>query len=290
LLSRQNPQTGIIILLLFPCLQSNTASYLCYPFNQPDPSCLLEHSFPPLQPFSLTNNIINHRQHSFKMKFALSFLAFTGASLSASILERQVAAIVGVVTGIEQATSSLDNIVKSFNGNIKALSDASQMVQDTVTKGVTTVSGASSITLTDSVQIQGQVSNLQQTVEDTVNDLISKKSALISAGAGAMVSKSLNDQLAGAKALQMAIGTKVPPEVQSLAQQLSAGINTSLQKGVDAFASVGGMDGSSTSNSNPAVTTTASARPAMFTGAAAPRAILGSLAGLVAIPIVLLAL
>jgi hypothetical protein len=224
------------------------------------------------------------------MKYTLSVLAFTSAALGASILERQVAAIVGVVTGVDQATNSLDSAVKSFNGNVKSLTDASQIVQDTVSKGVTTVNGASSITLTDSVQIQGQVSNLQKTVEDTVNDLISKKAALISAGAGVMVSKSLNDQLAGAKALQMAIGSKVPPEVQSLAQQLSAGINTSLQKGVDAFANDGGMTGSSTSNSNPAVTTTASARPATFTGAAAPRAVVGSFSCLMAISVVLLAL
>jgi hypothetical protein len=219
------------------------------------------------------------------MKFSLSLLALTGAALGSSILERQVAAIVGVVNGIEQATSSLDTAVKAFNGDPKELTSASQNVQDTVSKGITTVNSASSITLADSVQIQGQVSDLQKTIEDTVNDLISKKAILMSAGAGTMVSKSLKDQLAGAKALQMAIGAKVPPDVQSLAQQLSAGINTSLQKGVDAFSSSGG----SSSNQNPAVTTTAGARPAAFTGAA-PRVMVGSLAGVLVVPIALFAL
>jgi hypothetical protein len=218
------------------------------------------------------------------MKFTLSLFAFSGAVLGSSILERQVATIVGVVNGIEQATASLDAAVKAFNGNQNALIAASQNVQDTVSKGVTTVNGASSITLSDSVQIQGQVSDLQKTVEDTVNSLISKKAMLLSAGAGTMVSKSLNDQLAGAKALQVAIGTKVPPEVQSLAQQLSAGINTSLQKGVDAFSSASGSSG----NQNPAVTTTAGAKPAQFTGSAS-RVFVGSLAGFVAVPIALFA-
>jgi hypothetical protein len=219
------------------------------------------------------------------MKFTFSFLVLAGAAVGSSILERQVAAIVGVVNGIEQATSSLDTTVKAFNGDPKALTAASQNVQDTVSKGVTTVNAASSITLTDSVQIQGQVSNLQKTIEDTVNDLISKKAMLLSAGAGTMVSKSLTDQLAGAKALQMAIGAKVPPEVQSLAQQLSAGINTSLQKGVDAFSGASDPSG----NQNPAVTTTAGAKPAQFTGTA-PRVVVGSLAGVIAVPFALFAL
>jgi len=187
------------------------------------------------------------------MKFssALTLLAASGAA-SASILERQVQTIVGVVNGINTVVGDLDTTVKGFSGDPKSLLAASQKAQDAVTKGIETVNSASSITLTDSVQIQGQVQNLQSSIESVVSDLISKKDALVTAGQGQTVYKTLQDQLTGAKGLQTAISSKVPPEVQSLAQQLSAGINTALEKGVAAFKDTpaGSSDASASSGSS----------------------------------------
>lgn len=283
------------------------------------------------------------------MKFssALTFLAVSGAA-SASILERQVQTIIGVVNGINTVVGDLDTAVKGFSGDPKSLLAASQKAQDTVTKGVETVNGASSITLTDSVQIQGQVQNLQSTLESVVSDLISKKDALVTAGQGQTVYKSLQDQLTGAKALQAAISSKVPPEVQSLAQTLSAGINVALEKGITAFkdtpagssdasassgssapssgsassgssapaagagasssgaSSSGASSGSSSSGTSsgssgasgagsasgtkPAVVTSSAPKPATYTGAAAPRAVAGSLVGAIAAAVVVFAL
>jgi len=191
------------------------------------------------------------------MKFsALTLLAASGAM--ASIAERQVAAIVSVVNGINQQTGDLDTAVKGFSGDPKTLLAATQKLQDAVTAGVSSVNAASSITLTDAVQIQGQVQNLQSTIESVVNDLISKKEALVSAGQGQTVYQSLQEQLTGAKGLQAAITSKVPPEVKTLATTLSAGINTSLEKGIDAFkdtpagSSSGSSSSSSSSGSSPA--------------------------------------
>jgi len=188
------------------------------------------------------------------MKFSstLTILAASGAA-SASILERQVQTIIGVVNGINTITGDLDTTIKAFTSDPKALLAATQKVQDAVAQGVTTVNGASTITLTDSVQIQGQVQNLQSTIESVVSDLISKKDALVTAGQGQIVYKSLEDQLTGAKALQVAIASKVPPEVQTLAQTLSQGINTALEKGVTAFKDTpGASSGSGASSSGSA--------------------------------------
>jgi uncharacterized protein YukE len=254
------------------------------------------------------------------MKFAIAALALTGAAYGSSILERQVQTIVGVVNDIEKKTTALDTAIKGFSGDIASLTAASDDLTSTVTKGVSTVNGASSITLTDSVQIQGQVSNLQTAVESVVNDLISKKDALVSAGQGGTIEKQLTDQLTGAKALQTAISSKVPPEVQSLAQQLSAGINTSLEKGISAFKGTGGSgagsssgsssggsssssgssssgssssgsssSGSGSSSSHGAATTSAAPKPATFTGAAS-KTVAGSFAGVVAICVAIFAL
>jgi hypothetical protein len=210
------------------------------------------------------------------MKFssALTFLAVSGAT-SASILERQVQAIVTVVNGINTVVGDLDTVVKGFSGDPKSLLAASQKAQDTVTKGIESVNSASSITLTDSVQIQGQVQNLQSSIESVVNDLISKKDALVTAGQGQIVYKTLQDQLIGAKGLQAAISSKVPPEVQSLAQQLSAGINTALEKGVASFKDTpaGSSDASASSgSSSPSSGSSSSGSSAPASGAGASSA------------------
>jgi len=180
----------------------------------------------------------------------LPTLAASGAA-SASILERQVQTIIGVVNTINTITGDLDTTIKGFTSDPKALLAATQKVQDAVTQGVSTVNGASTITLTDSVQIQGQVQNLQSTIESVVSDLIAKKEALVSAGQGQIIYKSLEEQLTGAKALQVAISSKVPPEVQTLAQTLSQGINTALEKGITAFKDApGAASGSGSSSSS----------------------------------------
>lgn len=255
-------------------------------------------------------------------------LALAGlAAASPSIYERQVQTMIGVVNEVGQATQALDSAVKGFSGkaDVQKLQSASDNVATTVNKGVETVKGASTITLTDAVQIQGQVQNLQGTVEGVVSDLIAKKSDLIAAGAGGQVEDNLQAQLKGATALSAAIAGKVPPEVSGLAQQLSQGIANALQKGVDAFkdapkgstssapsggAGAGASTGSSSSSSGsssssssgsapaggssagtgttgakPAVASASGTapKPATYTGAASPRAVAGSFAGLAAL-------
>jgi hypothetical protein len=217
------------------------------------------------------------------MKYSAALLLAV-ASVNASITERQAATIIGVVNKINTVVGSLDTAIKGFSGDPKPFLAASQEAHDTVSKGVETVKGASSITITDSVQIQGQVSNLQATIESVVSDLIAKKDALVSAGQGQTIYKNLQDQLSGAKALQAAITSKVPPEVAGIAASLSTGINAALEKGVASFkdtpGAASGSASTSTSSSGSAPAAPASgsspAAPASgssgFTGASIPAA------------------
>ncbi|KIW07230.1 uncharacterized protein PV09_02087 [Verruconis gallopava] len=243
------------------------------------------------------------------MRF-FSILAAAGfVTAQPSIYERQVATIVGVLSQINTDTQALDTAVKGFNGagDIQSLQAAADKVATSVTNGVQTVNSATSISLTDALQLQSQVQNLQSTIESTVNDLISKKSALVSAGAGPQVSQNLNAQLSGSQQLATAISGKVPSEVATLAGQLASGITSALQKGVNAFQDVGAASTTasavataSESRSASAKTTeaastkasqvastrtsqrtsaTSSRNPATFTGAAMPQAVVGSFAG-----------
>ncbi|TID13489.1 cell wall manno protein MnpA [Venturia nashicola] len=200
------------------------------------------------------------------MKFSSAITILAASSVaSASILERQVQTIIGVVNGINGEVGKLDTAIKGFSGDPKPLLAASQKTLDTVTKGVETVNGASSITLTDSVQIQGQVQNLQSSLEGVISSLGAKKTELVAAGQGQAVYKNLQDQLTGAKGLATAISSKVPPEVKSLADTLSQGIISALQKGVDNFkdAPAGGSAGGASSGASaPSHPTSSESAPA----------------------------
>jgi len=197
-------------------------------------------------------------------------LAFAGLGAA------QIATLIGVVNTISQATSDFDTTIKSFSGasDTTGLQAASDKVASAVKSGISTVNSAQTVTLTDAVQIQGQVQSLQTAVEGVVNDLISKKQTIYSAGAGAMVETNLQAQLAGAQALSKAISDKVPTEVQGLAQTLSAGIATSLGKGVDAFKDAPAGGAPASGGSAPA--SSAASAPVASSAAAAPSASKGA--------------
>jgi hypothetical protein len=230
--------------------------------------------------------------------FAILPLASLALAEAGSIYERQVATIVSAINNINTDTANLNKAVQAFNGpaDVQSLQTASDKVAQTVTQSAAQVNQASSITLTDAVQLQSQVQTLQTTIQTTVQNLVAKKTALVAAGAGPTVTQSLNAQLHGANQLSAAITSKVPASVQSLAMQLSAGISTALMTGVTAFAdqAQGGTTVGATMPSGRATTTagrvsasasrgvataTSSRRPSMFTGAAAPKAVARRLAG-----------
>jgi len=225
------------------------------------------------------------------MKFqqVLSLLALTS-----TVYSQGGPIVVGVVGDIDQATKEFDSAVNSFSGDSKALLAAQAKVKGIVDSGVAKVKAAPELTIAEAAGLTSQTTTLQTDVEAVVNDLISKKSALIAAGQGATVENGLKDQLAGAQALAAAITSKVPETLKSTATQLSAGIANALQKGVTAFADApagpsGGSSASSGGSSAPAgssasvaskpsassagsgsapVTTSAKVQPAVSTGAA----------------------
>jgi hypothetical protein len=227
-----------------------------------------------------------------KYQQILSILAFAG-----TVYSQGGPIVVGVVGDIDTATQNLDSAVKAFSGDPQALVAAQQKIKSIVDSGVAKVKAAPELTITEAAGLTSQTTTLQKDVESVVNDLISKKSALIAAGQGQVVESGLKDQLAGAQALAAAITSKVPETLKSTATQLSAGIADALQKGVTAFADApagssgsGSGAGSSSSAAAPAgssapsgsskpaassaggasapVTTSSKVQPAVSTGAA----------------------
>lgn len=182
-----------------------------------------------------------------KYQQILSILAFTG-----TVYSQGGPIVVGVVGDIDTATQALDSAVKSFSGDTQALLAAQQKVKSIVDAGVAKVKAAPDLTVTEAAGLTSQTTSLQKDVEAVVNDLISKKQALYSAGQGQTVESSLKDQLAGAQALAAAITSKVPEALKSTATTLSSGIADALQKGVTAFADAPSGSGSGAGSSSSA--------------------------------------
>jgi hypothetical protein len=232
-------------------------------------------------------NLTTHENMKLPCILALAGLATANEALS--IYQRQVQTINQVLMRINTDTQSLNTAVQRFLGpnDIPALQQASNQVAQSVTQGAQQISQASTISLTDAVQLQNQVTGLQSTLTSTVNNLMAKQNVIVQAGAGPVIAQSLNQQLQGVQQLSMALVAKLPQQAQGIAQQASVGITNSLQMGVDMFAGQATGNGQFATNVNGFPTATQGfGQMPVFTGAASPRSIGGGLArvaGLVAL-------
>jgi len=258
------------------------------------------------------------------MKFATSILALA-IGASATIVTRDLATIQGVISDISKATDSLDTAVKAFTSDFGPLQSASDALLSTIKGGVTKVAASDVLPLLDAANVAQSVIALNTSASNVINDLISKKSALVAAGKGGDTLKTLQEQRSAAKSLADAITSKVPTDLQSTASQLSQSIDDAFNRGIGAFQGTGGgpsvsipatsgsatatssaatssashvghsSSAAATSSSSPSKTAagpppaSASTKPAAFTGAAAPFAtgVSGALAAVMAVAMAL---
>jgi uncharacterized protein YoxC len=210
------------------------------------------------------------------------------------MVKRDLATIQNVLQTLSSDITALDSAVTGFSGDATTLQAASDKVVADLNSGASTIQGTSELSQSDAISIATYVQGLASAVTTAVNDLISKQSTLQSAGQCGAVLAGLQGQLSGTQAVSTALTSKTPEALQGVAQQLSAGIISDIQRGITAFQGCGGSSGggsssggaaptSSTtgSSSGTAPTTTASATktkptptasssapPSVFTGAA----------------------
>jgi len=157
----------------------------------------------------------------------------------------QIQTFLDVISSIDTATAALDTAVKGYSGgDSAAIQSASKSLIDVVTAGIGKVKGSTQLVLNDALQLTTPTQGLSKTVTTAIDDLISKKSQLVSAGQGASTADQLKAQLTGANDLAAAISSKVPSDVAPIASQLSSSISEAIQKGVTAYADVGGSPSS----------------------------------------------
>jgi hypothetical protein len=204
------------------------------------------------------------------MKFSLPIVSMVlGAASGTMLFERDLATIQNVLSTVSKAVDSLDSAVKSFSGEPGPLTDASTSLLSALNGGVSTVKGTSSLSQNDALSVASYVQGLNTSVATVVSDLISKKSAIVSAGYGPTVLQQLQQQKTASDSLADAITSKTPEALQSVAKQLTAGIDTSLQSAIDAFT---GTSGPSPSGSPSGGSSSASSGPTSVIGAASSTA------------------
>jgi hypothetical protein len=230
------------------------------------------------------------------MKF-FGTLPLLAVAVSASMVKRDLATIQGVLSTLSSDITALDTAVTGFSGDPSTLQSASDKVVADLNSGASTIQGTSELSQSDAISIATYVQGLASAVTTAVNDLISKQSTLQSAGQCGAVLAGLQGQLSGTQALSTALTSKTPEALQGVAQQLSAGIISDIQRGVTAFQGCGGSSGgggsssggaaptsatssssagtapttsagSSSSKTKPTPTASGSAPPSVFTGAA----------------------
>ena len=183
------------------------------------------------------------------MKFALSLLtlAFSANVLATPTVEarnptrveRDLASVTGVLSGISDKVGALHTSIMNYNGgNTQSVESASDTLVDSINSGTTKVKGTDTLNSMDALGLQEPVSNLKDKIQSTITDLKGKKQKLVAAGKGGVTLDDLKKQKSAALKLSDAIVSKVPDNLQDIAHDLSSGISDAIQKGIDGFQDV----------------------------------------------------
>jgi hypothetical protein len=165
-------------------------------------------------------------------------LALFGAAFAAPVAKRDLQTIQTSIAAVGTALTALDTSIKAIQGPADAMKvlGMSQMVNQALTDATTKITATQPITLTDALSLQTSAQTLTTTAGTTVTDLIAKKAIIIQApGAQAATLQNLQAQKTASDALAKAVTAKVPANVQSIAQQQTAQIGMTLDKGIAAF-------------------------------------------------------
>ncbi|KAB8269457.1 hydrophobic surface binding protein A-domain-containing protein [Aspergillus minisclerotigenes] len=195
------------------------------------------------------------------MRFSAIFtLGLAGTALATPLVERAGSSPTDIISGISDKTDALDSAIKAYSGGDPSkVESASADLIKTITSGTDAIKSGDDISSTDALALPGPVQALTKKVEQAIDDIIAKKDKFVEAGAGGKVKDSLNQQKSAADGLASAITSKVPESLKEIAQSLSAGISTAIQKGVDAYKDVSDSAPSSSAGSSESATATGSA-------------------------------
>ncbi|KAE9982633.1 hypothetical protein BLS_003695 [Venturia inaequalis] len=166
----------------------------------------------------------------------VSFALF-GATFATPITKRDLQTVQASITSVGTALTALDTSIKAIQGPADAMKvlGMSMMVNKALTDATTKITATQPLSLTDTLSLQKSAQTFTTVAQTTVTDLIAKKAIIQQAGASAATLQNLMQQKTASDALAKALVAKVPANVQSVAQQQTAMISTSLDKAIAAF-------------------------------------------------------
>ncbi|KAH1874747.1 hypothetical protein KXV68_001522 [Aspergillus fumigatus] len=160
----------------------------------------------------------------------------TKVSWAPSLVERDFAAVTSVVAAISSKVDTLDANIKAYTGgDTSAIVDASADLISTINDGTSTVAAQPALSQVDALNLVNPILALTNKVKTTIDDLISKKSLIVEAGAGPTTYSQLLDQYTASSNLATTLSGKVPEALKQVAEELSSGITSAIQKGIDAY-------------------------------------------------------
>ncbi|KAL4875158.1 hydrophobic surface binding protein A-domain-containing protein [Aspergillus karnatakaensis] len=191
----------------------------------------------------------------------------SGALATPALYQRDVAAILGVLTDINAQVNALESAITATPLDPDSIVSQSNTLVSTIRSGTTTVSAQPNLNQIEALGLVTPTQDLADDTESTVNSLIGVKDAILELGEGCTTLESLQEQFEAASGLSDAVVSKVPEALADISKELADTIANAIQAGIDAYQ--GSCDGGNGGTPPPGSTTT-TAGPTSTTKTACP--------------------
>ncbi|KAI9709527.1 MAG: hypothetical protein M1820_003287 [Bogoriella megaspora] len=175
-----------------------------------------------------------------KSSTLLSLSSFVSLALAGSSMfrKRDLATIQNALNAINTAAGTLDTNVKAFDGSagaVTTLESDSAAVLDAINTGNSEIAPTDPISDNDALAVAGTTNTLITTLNQTIDDLIAQRQAFDSAGVSSTVLDQLQQQSIAADTFGATVVSKIPSDLQGIAQSLTAQITAAFQRGIAAY-------------------------------------------------------
>ncbi|MCJ1333025.1 hypothetical protein MMC10_009719 [Thelotrema lepadinum] len=182
-----------------------------------------------------------------------------------TLVERDAASISSAIASISSALATLQTEVEGFggSGDVDTLTSDSKAVLTAINSGDSAAKSTDQLSQDDALALATPIQALGKQVNSTIDALISKKQAIVSAGAGGLVYSQLSSQRDATATFSKDLTSKVPSALAGTASSLAQPIQDSLNQGVMNFQD---QAGSGSSGSGSATATGMSSATGMASG------------------------
>lgn len=168
-----------------------------------------------------------------------------------TLVDRDIATVTSAVTQVDSGLKNLDTAVQGFSSDPADMNSAADALLRTLNTATMQIMQTSNITVEDALSLQSTVTSLQKDGETLINDLEAKKSAIQAAGLCGSVMKQTSDISTASQMLIAAVIAKLPESVQSVGNQLAAGVADTLNRPMQIFSSANCTQGASPTGPGP---------------------------------------